>query len=161
MVAAGNAGATAASVHPLELVINPNDVSDRPLVALAVTVLTNTDIDLHLTSDHRVRHPLLGAEDGTAIVGDLAMARYLLHRAGTTSLSADSLAVQAQVNAWMDYSSRMERLGPDVRLGSPPTPARRRRSSSSRFWRTWHCWGSGQTSSRTRPITSGPSRATP
>jgi hypothetical protein len=70
----------------LQLVLNPNSPwMDRPVVVWTTIVLTNTDFDLTVTSDHRIRHASLGLEDGSGfLVSDLAMARYLANR-GTTS----------------------------------------------------------------------------
>jgi glutamyl-tRNA synthetase len=124
-VAAPSSTTANVAIRPLELIINPNDTLDRPFVALTVAVLTNTDVDLQLTSDHRVSQSMLGCEESgsenwTPIVGDLAMARYLLQRAGksnSTPLSVANPTFQAQVDAWMDYSSRMAQLGTETRVG--------------------------------------------
>jgi glutamyl-tRNA synthetase len=100
-------------VKPMQLVINPNvEMRDRPVVALTMAILTNTDVDLTLTSDHRIRHATLGVEDGVSLVGDLAMARYLVQRANL----APSTLRQAQENAWADYSQSLTQLAEEQRF---------------------------------------------
>lgn len=115
-VAAPPSAMTNIAVRPLELMINPNNALDRPFVALAVAVMTNTDVDLQLICEYRIGQSMLGSDNGTAIVGDLAMARYLLQRAGKSTLSAPCPTVQAQIDAWMDYASRMTQLGAEIRF---------------------------------------------
>jgi hypothetical protein len=91
----------------MQLVINPNtNLKDRPVVALTIAILTNVDIDLKLSSDHRIRQATLGLEDGTNVVGDLAMARYLVERA----TSRKSFSQQAMENAWIDYAQSLTQL---------------------------------------------------
>jgi hypothetical protein len=118
-------------VVPLQLVINPNAESlmDRPVVALTVAILTNTDVDLNLTSDHRIRHASLGLEDGSGVVvGDSAIARYLAHRRSTTTsnttccLYGEDASTQALQNAWMDYAQSLTQLSEDQRRKARALP---------------------------------------
>jgi glutamyl-tRNA synthetase len=101
------------SVQPLQLVINPNTaLGERPVVALTMAILTNTDVDLNLSSDHRIRQASLGLEDGTGVVvGDLAMARYLVRRSGNVS----SLSDQAMQDSWLDYAQSLSHVPQDQR----------------------------------------------
>jgi hypothetical protein len=114
-------------LSPLQLVINPNSptvggVLERPYMALAVAVLTNTDVDLQITLDPRVPYAILGLEgdrivkngdSAPSIVGDLAMARYLYRRApaGTCNVLTVNLESEALQNAWIDYASSLTQLG--------------------------------------------------
>jgi glutamyl-tRNA synthetase len=92
---------------PMQLVINPNvPLAERPMVALTMGILSNTDVELSLTSDHRVPQCLLGLEPSGNIVGDLAMARYLVKRSSMSS----SLAQQAMNDQWMDYASALSKI---------------------------------------------------
>eukprot|EP00526_Cylindrotheca_closterium_P011044 CAMPEP_0113640984 /NCGR_PEP_ID=MMETSP0017_2-20120614/21513_1 /TAXON_ID=2856 /ORGANISM="Cylindrotheca closterium" /LENGTH=385 /DNA_ID=CAMNT_0000552299 /DNA_START=83 /DNA_END=1237 /DNA_ORIENTATION=+ /assembly_acc=CAM_ASM_000147 len=117
-----NMRASGFQVKPLQLVINPNaPIEDRPVVALAMAVLTNTDNDLQLTSDHRIAQATLGGEaeaDGATpqIVGDLAMARYLVSRSRTNEFVDASATQQALQNAWVDYASSLKPLAKEQAL---------------------------------------------
>lgn len=98
-------------VSPLQMVMNPNTpIQERPMVALTMAILTNTDVDLQITSDHRVPSSMFGVEDGSVIVGDLSMARYLVQR---SSMSQQSLSQQACMDQWMDYAASVSKL-PEV-----------------------------------------------
>eukprot|EP00537_Pseudo-nitzschia_pungens_P003248 CAMPEP_0172361408 /NCGR_PEP_ID=MMETSP1060-20121228/5242_1 /TAXON_ID=37318 /ORGANISM="Pseudo-nitzschia pungens, Strain cf. cingulata" /LENGTH=912 /DNA_ID=CAMNT_0013083653 /DNA_START=85 /DNA_END=2823 /DNA_ORIENTATION=- len=102
-------------LSPLQLVSNPNAASmrDRPVVALAVACLTDIDVDLSVTADHRVPAPMMGtAEGGGVIVGDLAIARYLLDAvaAGGNVLEAASATQTAEQNAWVEYAQSLTRI---------------------------------------------------
>lgn len=103
------------TVQPLQMVVNPNvPISERPMVALTMAILTNTDVDLSLTSDHRVPQCLLGLEDGLgAIRGDLAMARYLLQRSGKALYSLSNQAMQDQ---WLDYAAALSKIPMEQRI---------------------------------------------
>ena len=60
------------------MIINPNlDLMDRPLVALTVAIMTNTVVDLSLAPDHRVRHCMLGAEDGRGTIVEIGIDNHL------------------------------------------------------------------------------------
>ena len=101
------------------MIINPNlDLMDRPLVALTVATMTNTVVDLSLAPDHRVRHCMLGAEDGRGtIVGDMAMARYLARRSDDPTLLGDSTPTgQALVDAWVDYAQSLLQIVESQRI---------------------------------------------
>ena len=94
--------------------INPNTpLNQRPVVALTMAVLTNTDVDLTLTSDHRIACSMLGLQDGTGtVVGDLAMARYLLKRSG----KAPNACQAALQDAWVDYAQSLLFLSKEQRF---------------------------------------------
>ncbi|KAG7337166.1 glutaredoxin 3 [Nitzschia inconspicua] len=108
-------------VAPLQIVINPNapkqGVMDRPYMALAVAVLTNTDVDLQITLAPRAPQAMLGLENGT-LVGDLAMARFLYRRspAGPCNVLTCTIEQEALQTSWIDYASSMTQLGVDQRL---------------------------------------------
>jgi Glutathione S-transferase, C-terminal domain len=122
--AASNAAAMSSfKVSPLQIVINPNapkqGVLDRPYMALATAVLTNTDVDLQITLAPRVPQAMLGLADGSStLVGDLAMARYLYSRApaGPCNVLSSSMEQEALQAAWIDYASSMTQLGDEQRL---------------------------------------------
>jgi len=103
-------------VAPLQMVINPNaPLQERPLVALTMAILTNSDAELQITSDHRISQSMLGLEDTsstTRIVGDFAMARYLVQRRCHQSKEF-SLSQQACNDQWMDYASAVSKLPKD------------------------------------------------
>jgi glutamyl-tRNA synthetase len=90
------------------------------MVALTMAILTNTDVELQITSDHRVPQSILGVEEArqegavatVSIAGDLAMARYLVQRQHFKNSSAktSSLAQQACMDQWMDYASAVSKL---------------------------------------------------
>jgi glutamyl-tRNA synthetase len=108
----------------LKLVINPNAASfgftERPLVALATAVLTNTDVDLSITLEPRVPQTMLGVQGGIILQGDLAMARYLYRRSeegpcNVLKATTDD-STQAPVDAWMDYAQSLTQLGEEQRF---------------------------------------------
>ncbi|OEU09648.1 hypothetical protein FRACYDRAFT_194734, partial [Fragilariopsis cylindrus CCMP1102] len=111
-------------LKPFQLVINPNVVrmNERPIITLAVACLCDFDIDLTITSDHRVPQSMLGDSNGQAIVGDLASARYLLDVFGGIDVSSSSSNnvlttsssnERAEQNAWIEYSQSLLQLNPE------------------------------------------------
>lgn len=96
----------ATKIQPMQILINPNSlIVERPLVTLAVAIMTNTLLDYELVSDHLSRHSALGLPHGGAVVGDFAMARYVLRRADAAHLmGGPSPSQQAVLDAWVDYS---------------------------------------------------------
>jgi hypothetical protein len=115
------------NVSPLQLVINPNapiTLLERPCMALATAILTNTDVDLNISLEPRISHAMLGLEDGSGtIVGDLAMARYLYSRAAklvsyntTQNSLLCSISDQAQQDAWMEYAQSLSLLSEEQRF---------------------------------------------
>lgn len=108
-----------AQLEPLRMAINPNvPLTERPVVALSVAVLTNTAVDLDIVSDHRRPHASLGMETGGTVSGDVAMARYLAKRSsrGQHLLLTEDSARAALVDAWVDYAQSLSRLPEDQRL---------------------------------------------
>jgi glutamyl-tRNA synthetase len=101
----------AGNIPPLQVNINPNvSLTERPVVALAVAVVSKQAGDLHLFSDHRCRHTVLGMEEGGSVTGDYAMARYLARRGGATDLLPEQAAAVAAVDTWVDYASQLQLL---------------------------------------------------
>ena len=101
---------------PNQIVINPNvSLGERPVAALAAAVMTNTILDYSIYSDHTSRHCALGLPDGSgAVVGDFAMARYILRKSGDlTMLGGDSAALQGVVDTWVYYAQSLSQLGED------------------------------------------------
>lgn len=97
-----------AAVAPLTLTINPNlPLTERPVVALSVMVLTNTCHEVTVQSNH-LGENRLGTPEGLTLVGDIAMARYLARRKG--SLIPTDSAQQALQDAWIDYSLSISKL---------------------------------------------------
>jgi hypothetical protein len=114
--------------------MNPNvELTQRPVVAMAVAVVTNTITDLNITADHRCRHPALGmiAEGVTGaagvasavVTGDLSMARYLARRPCVTNTSLlpndrddDAAATLASIDTWVDYAQSLTLLDADQSL---------------------------------------------
>jgi glutamyl-tRNA synthetase len=66
-----------------------------------MAVLNNTLLDYDITSDHMSRHAALGLPDGGAVVGDFAIARYIVASGGDGDRSA---AQDALINTWIDYA---------------------------------------------------------
>jgi hypothetical protein len=101
-------------LSPLQLVSNPNASSmrERPVIALAVACLADIDIDLSITADHRVPTPMMGMVGSGVVVGDLAMARYLLEAVAPEGnvLVASSANERAEQNAWIEYSQSLTQL---------------------------------------------------
>ena len=103
-------------LSPLQLVLNPNASSmrERPVIALAAACLADVDIDLSITADHRVPSPMMGmtGSSGGVIVGDLAMARYLLEAVAPegNALATSSANERAEQNAWIEYAQSLTQL---------------------------------------------------
>ena len=110
--------APAGSLQPLQMAINPNvPLTDRPIVALAVAVLSNTSVDLELISDHKRRHTALGMEEGGMVSGDLAMARYLARRAKAEYLLPQSCpSAAAIIDTWIDYAQSLSLMEETQRM---------------------------------------------
>ena len=82
--------------------VNPNQpLKERPIVALAAAVFSNTMLDYTIFSDHRCRQATMGLPDGGAIVGDFAIARYISRRAPKSDLLPESPSKLAVVDAWI------------------------------------------------------------
>jgi len=119
-------------LKPLQLVVNPNveRMNERPVITLAVACLCDIDIDLIITSDHRIPQPMLGMERSStgdsdsgdvvsAVVGDLASARYLLDGIVPESnnvLSTSTPQERGEQNAWIEYAQSLTQLNPDQAL---------------------------------------------
>ena len=103
-------------LSPLQLVLNPNasSMKERPVIALAVACLADVDIDLSITADHRVPTPMMGmtGSNGGVVVGDLAMARYLLEAVAPegNTLTTSSANERAEQNAWIEYAQSLTQL---------------------------------------------------
>ena len=107
-------------IQPMQIVMNPNSpLSDRPLVTLAVAILTNSLLDFDLVSDHLSRHAALGLPEGGAVVGDFAMARYVLRRTGAEKLfGGPSAAQQAVLEAWVDYAQSISKFQANQKIAA-------------------------------------------
>ena len=101
-------------LNPLQLVLNPNasSMKERPVIALAAACLADVDIDLSITSDHRVPNPMMGMTGGGVVVGDLAMARYVLDAVASegNALATSSANERAAQNAWIEYAQSLTQL---------------------------------------------------
>jgi tRNA synthetases class I (E and Q), catalytic domain len=96
-----------------EIVMNPNQpIADRPLVALAASVLCNSFVDYTLVSDHRAKQTSLGLPKGGHVVGDFAIARYVVGRSKQhpSSFHPKSKEEQAVVDAWVDFAQSLRLL---------------------------------------------------
>lgn len=112
---------------PNHILINPNvPLIERPIVTIAVAVLTNTILDYHVVSDHRCRHAMMGtATGGRFITGDLAMARYVLQQSKTTGtgntsssggwMSPPDAESSAMIDTWLDYAQSLMQLPQEQR----------------------------------------------
>lgn len=101
------------NANAFQILINPNQpLKDRPVVALAAAVYTNTILDYTLFSDHRCRQTSLGLPEGGAVVGDFAMARYIMRRATTAHGLMDSPIVEA----YMDYAQSLRLMDAPQRV---------------------------------------------
>lgn len=117
-------------LEPFQVAINPNvPLVERPVVALAVAVLTDTNLDLDIISDHRRAQTAMGlpaSSEGisggsslacSVLVGDFAMARYLARRsARSASVLPVSPEQVALVDAWVDYAQSLMRLEKEQRF---------------------------------------------
>ena len=99
-------------ILPMQIIMNPNSpLADRPLVTMAVAILTNTILDYDLVSDHLSRHAALGLPEGGAVVGDFAMARFVIRRACADNLFGGSAPSQQAVSeAWVDYAQSISKF---------------------------------------------------
>ena len=103
----------------MQIVINPNLALDqRPVVSLAAGVLTNTMLDFTTSSDHRSRQAVMGLPNGEgAVVGDFAIARYIVRRSGGSSgLIPECNSALAVVDTWIDYAQSLMRLDMSQRV---------------------------------------------
>jgi len=98
-------------VQSHQIVINPNTpLNERPVAALTAAILTNTIIDYEIVSDHLSRHTCLGVE-GSVVMGDFAMARYIVRNAQQSDLlGGSSPPQQAVLDAWVDYAQSLSQL---------------------------------------------------
>lgn len=100
-----------------QILVNPNQpLKDRPVVALAAGVFSNTMLDYEIKSDHRCRQATMGLPDGGAIVGDFAIARYIARRAPKSGLLPESPSALAIVDAWTDYAQSLSLLEEQQRV---------------------------------------------
>jgi hypothetical protein len=110
-------------LQPMQLSYNPNvPITDRPVIALTVAVLTNTIIDVNIISDHtRTTGPALGLPQGGEIIGDLAIARFLARRPLATRFGGEILlgshiSGMAVVDMWLDYVLQVSQYPMDSRI---------------------------------------------
>jgi hypothetical protein len=125
---------TKSKIPPHTLSFNPNAaLTDRPVMALAVAVLTNTAQNYGINSDHtRASGPGLGLPkpagaaagvNGGEVCGDVTIARYVARRAaadavGYGSAAAAALltgaggddAAAAAIEQWVDYATSLSRF---------------------------------------------------
>ncbi|CAB9502944.1 Glutamine--tRNA ligase [Seminavis robusta] len=113
----GPAARTVPVAESFQIVINPNQpMKERPVVALAAAVLTNTFSNYELVSDHRSKQTALGLPNGGAVVGDFAIARYVVSTAKQPStLFPESKEEAAVVDAWINYAQSLQLLDIDKR----------------------------------------------
>jgi glutamyl-tRNA synthetase len=109
------------NVPPFHIVINPNvPLTERPVVALTAALLTNTLLDYTLVSDHKSRQTALGlpGDGAAAVVGDFAMARYIVRTCAPSvpQLMGNPHSEQAFIDAWVDYAQSLMKLDLDRRV---------------------------------------------
>ena len=105
-----SAGRQPPKIQPNQIVMNPNSpLKERPVVALATAIINNSILDYSIVSDHHCRHAAMGLSDGSIVVGDFAMARYMNSTASTNTTNTDA-SQMAQVNTWMDYAQSLMKL---------------------------------------------------
>mmetsp|Transcript_26834 Transcript_26834/g.39710 ORF Transcript_26834/g.39710 Transcript_26834/m.39710 type:complete len:877 (-) Transcript_26834:144-2774(-) len=93
---------------PNQIVFNPNvPLLERPVVALTMAVMNQTILDYDLFSNHRARHTSLGLPGGGVVVGDLAMARYIMAKSPSSSTTPEH---DALVNTWVDYAQSLQQM---------------------------------------------------
>jgi len=109
--------ARAPTAGSMQILINPNQpIKDRPIVALAAGVYSNTILDYEIKADHRCRQATMGLPDGGAIVGDFAIARYIARAAPASSLLPQDPSHLAVVDAWVDYAQSLMLLEEQQRV---------------------------------------------
>lgn len=108
----------AIAAESLQIIINPNlPLDQRPVVALAAAVLTNTALEYTLSSDHRSRQPTLGLPNGHSVVGDFAIARYIVRSSSKSSvLMPQSAAELSVIDTWVDYAQSLMRMDMSQRV---------------------------------------------
>ena len=106
---------------PNHIIVNPNvPLTERPIITIAVAVLTNTILDYHVVSDHRCRHPIMGTTTAKYVTGDLAMARYVAQQSQRSGSSSGiwcptDAETSATMDTWMDYAQSLMRLPQEQR----------------------------------------------
>lgn len=102
----------------MQVAINPNVMLiERPVVALSVAVLADVAVDLDIISDHRRPQTALGTKEGSTVVGDFAMARYLA-RIANSKLLPENPEMLARVDSWIDYAQSLMRFGKEQRVAA-------------------------------------------
>mmetsp|Transcript_34079 Transcript_34079/g.71713 ORF Transcript_34079/g.71713 Transcript_34079/m.71713 type:complete len:893 (+) Transcript_34079:32-2710(+) len=105
---------TKSKLQPNQISFNPNaSLENRPVVALAAAVITNSIADYELVSDHMRPGCALGLPSGNGEVsGDLAMARFIAKQQGGSSfLGGSSAEESAMMDQWVDYASSISKFG--------------------------------------------------
>jgi glutamyl-tRNA synthetase len=108
---------TKSKLEPNQIAFNPNvSLSDRPVVALTIAILTNTIVDYELVSDHTRSGCALGLPSGNGEVsGDLAIARFIAKQAAAGSssnlLGGDDDEAIAMMDQWVDYALSLSKFG--------------------------------------------------
>lgn len=110
------AGNSKSKLRPNQLSFDPNaPLACRPLVALAVAVLTDTAVDYELISDHlNPNGCALGLASGGEVRGDLAVARYIAKKAGGSDLLTGAAADDegaALVDQFVDHAQCISKFG--------------------------------------------------
>ncbi len=97
-----------------QLSFNPNvPLTERPVVALAIACLTNSQSTYSIISDHsRTSGPALGLPSGGEVVGDAAIARYVARSADSNHalLGGSEYEQVAIVDSWMDYAQTLSKF---------------------------------------------------
>ncbi|KAL7490040.1 hypothetical protein ACHAW6_015768 [Cyclotella cf. meneghiniana] len=106
---------TKSKLLPNQISFNPNvSITDRPVVALTIAVLTNSIVDYELISDHTRLGCSLGLPSGNGEVsGDLAIARFIAKRhssSGGSFIGGNDEEV-AIVDQWVDYALSLNKFG--------------------------------------------------
>lgn len=95
------------------IVWNPNDkVSNLPLVAFTVAVLSNTILDYSLGAHHKAPTVAMGLPNGGTVQGDLAVARFMARKTETPLYPSKDAAAMANIDMWIDYAASLTRLEP-------------------------------------------------
>lgn len=102
-------------LQPMQISFNPNSpLTERPVIALAIAVLSNSINDYKIVSDHSRHSAALGLPGGCGeLAGDAAIARYIARKSkshvGNTLLGVD-IEQAAIIDSWIDYANSLSKF---------------------------------------------------
>ena len=101
------------NVEPRQFLLQPNsELKDRPCVALAAALLTNSITNYSIAGHHKMQPvAVLGSSTGQFIVGSTTMARYVVEKAASGSNHSSLMGTngspedRAMIDLWLEYAA--------------------------------------------------------